>query len=224
MTNVFFDIIRVFWIKIYTPSVISCEMSRLASSTCVKDVEKQDVSPPPEGLQGPPGGLSGSQYQLKAFRFWLIMFSNFLCLFLVALDRTIVTTAIPRITDDFNSLGDIGWYGSAYMLTSATSQLLFGRLYKLYGMKWVFLSTVVIFEIGSAICGAAPNSDAFIAGRAIAGFASAGVFSGCMLIIILLVPLHKRPIFQGMFGAVFAIASVMGPLVGGGFTSGVTWR
>lgn len=199
-------------------------MSRLASSTCVKDVEKQDVSPPPEGLQGPPGGLSGSQYQLKAFRFWLIMFSNFLCLFLVALDRTIVTTAIPRITDDFNSLGDIGWYGSAYMLTSATSQLLFGRLYKLYGMKWVFLSTVVIFEIGSAICGAAPNSDAFIAGRAIAGFASAGVFSGCMLIIILLVPLHKRPIFQGMFGAVFAIASVMGPLVGGGFTSGVTWR
>ncbi|BDD55102.1 hypothetical protein MAP00_000655 [Monascus purpureus] len=66
------------------------------------------------------------------------MFSNVLCLFLVALDRTIVTTAIPRITGDFNSLGDIGWYGSAYMLTSATSQLLFGRLYKLYGMKWSF--------------------------------------------------------------------------------------
>lgn len=152
------------------------------------------------------------------------MLCNFLSLFLVALDRTIVTTAIPRITDEFKSLGDIGWYGSAYMLTSATSQLLFGRIYKLYSMKRVFLTTVVIFEIGSAICGAAPNSNAFIAGRAIAGFASAGVFSGCMLITIPLVPLHKRPMFQSMFGAVFGIASVMGPLIGGGFTSGVTWR
>lgn len=62
--------------------------------------------------------------------------SNFLAMFLVALDRTIVATAIPRITDDFHSLGDVGWYGSAYMLTTAASQLLFGRLYKHYNMKW----------------------------------------------------------------------------------------
>ncbi|KAJ5659856.1 hypothetical protein N7507_006307 [Penicillium longicatenatum] len=152
------------------------------------------------------------------------MLCNFLSLLLVALDRTIIATAIPRITDEFHSLGDIGWYGSAYMLASASAQLLFGRIYKFYDMKWVFLSSVVVFEIGSAVCGAAPTSNAFIAGRAIAGFASAGIFSGCMLIIIPLVPLHKRPMYQGLFGAVFGIASVMGPLVGGGFTSSVTWR
>ncbi|PLB48605.1 putative efflux pump antibiotic resistance protein [Aspergillus steynii IBT 23096] len=152
------------------------------------------------------------------------MFCNFLSLFLVALDRTIVATAIPRITDEFNSLGDIGWYGSAYMLTGAASQSLFGRIYKIYHTKWVFLTSVVVFEVGSAICGAAPSSNALIAGRAIAGFASAAIFSGCMLVVIGMVPLHKRPMFQGMFAAVFGIASVMGPLIGGGFTGGVTWR
>lgn len=197
--------------------------------TTHSDIEKQDasskeISHQPAEKPGPPGGPPGSQYAPKTLKFWLVMVSNFLSLFIVALDRTILTTAIPRITDDFNSLGDIGWYASAYMLTSATSQLLFGRIYKFYNMKWVFLGSMIVFEVGSAICGAAPSSNAFIAGRAIAGFASAGIFSGCMLIIIPLVPLHKRPMFQATFGAVFGLASVMGPLIGGGFTSGVTWR
>ncbi|KAJ5777686.1 hypothetical protein N7520_000932 [Penicillium odoratum] len=191
------------------------------------EIENQDEPEQPRPFSPPrglPGGPAESQYQPKTLQFWLIILCNFLSLLLVALDRTIIATAIPRITDEFHSLGDIGWYGSAYMLASASAQLLFGRIYKFYNMKWVFLSSVLLFEIGSAICGAAPTSNAFIAGRAIAGFASAGIFSGCMLIIILMVPLHKRPMYQGLFGAVFGIASVMGPLVGGAFTTSVTWR
>lgn len=92
-----------------------------------------------EGLtpnQKPPGGDPNEKFKPKSLRFWLIMLSNFLAIFLVALDRTIIATAIPRITDDFRSLGDIGWYGSAYMLTTAASQLLFGRIYKFYDIKW----------------------------------------------------------------------------------------
>lgn len=88
----------------------------------------------------------------------------------------------------------------------------------------VFLSCVVIFEVGSTLCGAAPTSSVFIAGRAIAGLGSAGIFSGAMLIMIPMVPLHKRPMFQSMFGMIFGIASVLGPLVGGAFTRAVTWR
>jgi MFS family permease len=199
----------------------------------MSDVEQQkqqaaEVSPPPPEQKpaapsGPPGG-GEDLYQPKSVKFWLTLGCNFLALFLVALDRTIVATAIPRITDEFNSLGDIGWYGSAYMLTTAASQLIFGRIYKFYDMKWTFLISIVVFEIGSAICGAAPNSAVFIAGRAIAGSASAGIFSGCMLIMIPMVPLHKRPMFQGMFGMIFGLASVCGPLVGGGFTGGISWR
>lgn len=165
-----------------------------------------------------------SQYQPKTLKFWLILFCVFFSLFLVALDRTIFATAIPRITDEFHSLGDIGWYGSAYLLASASSQMLYGRIYKYYDIKRVFLSTIVLFEIGSAICGAAPSSNAFIAGRVIAGFASAGIFSGCTLVLISMVPLEKRPTYQGFFGAIFGISAVLGPLIGGAFTSGVTWR
>lgn len=94
---------------------------------------------PPGGPPGPPGPGPDELFRPKTLKFWLILLSNFLAMFLVALDRTIVATAIPRITDDFHSLGDIGWYGSAYMLTTATSQLVFGRLYKFYNMKWYVL-------------------------------------------------------------------------------------
>jgi MFS family permease len=82
----------------------------------------------------------------------------------------------------------------------------------------------VVFEIGSALCGAAPSSAVFILGRAIAGLGSAGIFSGSMLVMIPMIPLHKRAAFQGIFGMVFGVSSVLGPLIGGGFTDGVTWR
>ncbi|KAJ5088779.1 major facilitator superfamily domain-containing protein [Penicillium angulare] len=203
-----------------------------------KSVDSEKQNEPPMGAtqqsnnaqqkESAPSEQSGEHtddpYRPETSKFWLILICNFMCLLLVALDRTIIATAIPRITDEFHSPGDIGWYGSSYMLASASSQLLFGRIYKFYNMKRVFLTSVVGFEIGSVICGAAPTSGAFIAGRAIAGFASSGIFSGCMLIMISMVPLHKRPVFQGMFGATFGIASVLGPLVGGAFTSNVTWR
>lgn len=73
---------------------------------------------------------------------------------------------------------DIGWYGSAYLLTNCSFQLSFGKLYSFFSVKGVFLVSIGLFEIGSAICGAAPNSVAFIVGRAIAGLGSAGIFSG----------------------------------------------
>lgn len=130
----------------------------------------------------------------------------------------IIATAIPSITADFHSIADIGWYGSAYMLTAAISNPLFGRLYQLYSTKWVFLASIIVFEIGSALCGAAPSSAAFIVGRAIAGAGAAGIFRGGFMIIVPLVPLRRRPIFTSFFGMAFGVSSVLGPLIGGSFT------
>ncbi|KAF2097192.1 putative aflatoxin efflux pump, partial [Rhizodiscina lignyota] len=163
-------------------------------------------------------------FRPKSLKFWTILCGMYLSIFLVALDRTIIATAIPRITDEFNSIEDIGWYGSAYMLTGACFNPVFGRIYKLYSTKWAFLISIVIFEAGSALCGAAPNSTSFIVGRAIAGLGSAGIFSGGSMLILPLVPLRKRPVFTSIFGMIFAVSSVLGPIVGGTFTDKVTWR
>lgn len=103
-------------------------------------------------------------------------------------------------------------------------QLVMGKVYKFYAVKPIFLACCVVFEIGSAVCGAAPGSKAFIVGRAIAGLGASGLFSGLMVIMFHTIPLQQRPIYQGIFGAVFAVASVVGPLVGGSFTDNVTWR
>ncbi|KAE8373408.1 major facilitator superfamily domain-containing protein [Aspergillus bertholletiae] len=154
----------------------------------------------------------------------LITMALYLAIFLVALDRTIIATAIPRITDTFHSLGDIGWYGSAYLLTCCSFQLVFGRIYTFYSAKWVFLGAVLLFELGSAICGAAPTSTAFIVGRAIAGMGASGLMSGSVVIIVYIAPLHKRPMYTGLIGAVFGISSVIAPLMGGAFTENVSWR
>ncbi|KAH8807531.1 major facilitator superfamily transporter [Xylogone sp. PMI_703] len=148
----------------------------------------------------------------------------YLAVLLIALDRTVIATAIPRITDAFNSLDDVGWYGSAYNLTICSVQLLFGRSYKFYSPKWVFLAAIILFEVGSAICGAAPNSAAFIVGRATAGLGAGGIFSGAIVIIVYTTPLQKRPMYTGFLGAVFGVASVAAPLLGGAFTDKVSWR
>ncbi|KAJ5733848.1 hypothetical protein N7493_002634 [Penicillium malachiteum] len=157
-------------------------------------------------------------------RLILITIALCLCVFCVALDNTIIATAIPKITDQFNSLNDVGWYGSAYLLTTCSVTLMFGKLYTFYSIKWIYLAALSIFEIGSLVCGITPNSVGLICGRAIAGLGAAGLFSGSILIITQSVPLDKRPVYTGLIGAMFGVANVAGPLMGGAFTDNLTWR
>ncbi|KAL8722884.1 MAG: hypothetical protein Q9225_000717 [Loekoesia sp. 1 TL-2023] len=153
-----------------------------------------------------------------------IIFGLCLAVFLVALDNTIIAVCIPQITDAFHALDDIGWYGSAYFLTTCSFQLLYGKFYTHFNIKLVFLLAISLFEIGSLICGVAPSSTTLIVGRAIAGLGAAGIFSGALIIIAHNVPLEKRPVHTSAVIGMYGIASVAGPLMGGALADHVSWR
>ncbi|KAL4762584.1 uncharacterized protein BDW70DRAFT_158562 [Aspergillus foveolatus] len=124
-----------------------------------------------------------------------------LCLAVIcqALDTTIIATAIPRIADEFDSLGDVGWYGAAYLLTDCASLLSYGRLYNLLPGQWVFLGELAVFELGSLICGAMPSSVGLVLGRVFQGidagvslFRNAKYRRDCVAETVANVPGHAR--------------------------------
>ncbi|KAF4988707.1 hypothetical protein FGRMN_9600 [Fusarium graminum] len=153
-----------------------------------------------------------------------MMTSLTLAAFLMLLDMSIISTAVPRITSDFHSLPDIGWYASAYNLSSAALQPLTGKLYMYFNTRWSFLALFFIFEVGSLICGVAQSSTMLIIGRAIAGVGSSGIQNGALTIIASAVPIHKRPSLVGTLMGFAQLGIVSGPLLGGAFTEYTTWR
>ncbi|KAF2790137.1 MFS general substrate transporter [Melanomma pulvis-pyrius CBS 109.77] len=167
--------------------------------------------------------IDSDQYP-HGLRLVLLTGASVVAVFLIALDQTIVGTAIPKITDDFHGLNDVSWYAAAYFMTFGASQTSAGKIYKYYNLKWSFLISMLVFEIGSLICGVAPNSKTLVVGRAIAGLGAAGLSVGGTSIVSFTVPPAKRPMMMGIIGMTYAIAAVLGPLLGGAFTDRVNWR
>ncbi|KAL3417500.1 beta-ketoacyl synthase domain-containing protein [Phlyctema vagabunda] len=167
--------------------------------------------------------MSPDEYP-QGLRLALLVGSVMMTTFVIALDQTIVGTAIPKITDEFHGLKSVSWYGSAYFMTLGGFQSSWGKAYKYFALKPTFILSIGIFELGSLICGVAPNSVALIVGRAISGLGGAGIATGGTTIIAFCSAPRKRPILMGLLGVTYAFAAVAGPVVGGIFSDRVTWR
>jgi EmrB/QacA subfamily drug resistance transporter len=147
-----------------------------------------------------------------------------LALLLAALDQTIVSTALPKIASSLHGLSKYSWVATTYLLTSAVSTPLYGKISDMYGRKKIFQFAIVVFLVGSALCGLSQSMNELIFFRGLQGLGAGGLMTLTFAIVGDVVPPRQRGKYQGYFTAVFAIASIIGPLLGGILTDDLSWR
>src|ERR1700761_2892569 len=147
-----------------------------------------------------------------------------LALPLASLDQNIVSTALPRIVSDLGGLSHLSWVVTAFMVTSTISTPLYGKLSDMYGRKPLFFTAIIIFLIGSILCGVAQTMFQLILFRALQGLGAGGLITLAQTTVGDLIVPRERGRYQGLFGAVFASCSVAGPLLGGFITDYLSWR
>ena len=147
-----------------------------------------------------------------------------LVVLLASLDQTIVSTALPTIVGDLGGLKHLSWVVTAYLLASTVTGPLYGKFGDLYGRKGVLQAAIVIFLVGSALCGLSQNMAELIGFRALQGLGAGGLIVVAIAVIGDIIPPRDRGRYQGLFGAVFGVSTVVGPLLGGFFVDNLTWR
>jgi EmrB/QacA subfamily drug resistance transporter len=166
----------------------------------------------------PPG------YEFTIGRVLAIYSGLMVALLLAALDQTIVATALPRVVSDLGGITQYTWVFTAYMLGSTVTVPLYGKLGDVYGRKPLFIVAIVIFIIGSALCGLSQNLWELVIFRAVQGLGAGGIFPLTLAMVGMIVPPRDRGRYQGLIGSVFAGASIIGPLVGGFIVDNASWR
>ncbi|KAL8675875.1 MAG: hypothetical protein Q9224_007361, partial [Gallowayella concinna] len=165
-----------------------------------------------------------SATEVYGWRWIIIVLSILLSIFLFSLDNTIVAAVQPNISNHFHEINTLSWLGVSFGLGSAATILPWCKAYGVFNMKSLFIFHVFLFEVGSALCGGANTLNALIAGRAIAGVGGCGMYVGCLTYLSVTTSMEERPIYMGATSLVWGLGTVLGPLVGGAFADGATWR
>lgn len=187
----------------------------------VQPTARDDKTPSIDSVESIP---RDEQDHLRGLPLASLLVGLLLVILITTLDISILSTAIPRITDEFDSIADIGWYASAYLLTQTSLVPLAGRCYALFPFKTTFLSFLALFEIGSLLCGVAQSSIMLTIGRAVCGMGASGLFNGAMTIIGIVSPPGQKAMALGIVMALFSLGQILGPLIGGSLTQHASWR
>lgn len=220
-----------------SPPTLAADDTRIAETNAQKDVDSQEKpsssGSSQEGVEtkqdeengGEEKGEQGGQLEGRSKgKIALIMLALCMAVFLAALDVTIITTALPTISENFNSTAGYTWIGSAFLLANAASIPSWGKISDIFGRKPMLLFANVIFMVGSLVAALSTSIGMLIAARAVQGIGGGGLIILVNIVIADLFSLRNRGAFYGMVGAVWAIASSIGPIIGGAFTQSVTWR
>lgn len=189
-----------------------------ASNNGAASVDNTDTDRGKDSTSGPVRTVTG-------IRWVIVVFAILSSTFLFALDNTVVADVQPQIVLQFDAITDIAWLGVAFIMAATATNLLFGQLYSHLKPKWLYIGSVVVFEVGSAVCGAAPTMDALIVGRALCGLGGIGMYLGVMTLIAATTTMQERPAYIASIGLTWGLGTVLGPVVGGAFAdSSATWR
>ncbi|CAG8895818.1 unnamed protein product [Penicillium egyptiacum] len=181
-------------------------------------VEVTAKGTPPKEFDVPPRDIKG-------WKWIAVVLSILSSTFLFALDNTITANIQAEIVRDFQAVNKLSWISVGLVMSASATVLLWGKVFFQFNTKWTYIISVAIFEIGSAVCGSAPNMDALIVGRVLCGVGGSGLYTGVITLLAATTTLQERPMYVASTGMTWGLGMVLGPIVGGGFSqSSVGWR
>ncbi|KAF2623064.1 MFS general substrate transporter [Macroventuria anomochaeta] len=209
-----------------TAIVQSDEQPSYAAALYSGSKDNRESHPGPESIQvGLEMEMEHKERTIRGFPWLLICVSLYTTCFLYGLDTTIAADIQGPVIQAFGQVEQLAWIGAGFPLGSVCVILLLGTLFNTFNMKWVYVATVIMFEVGSALCGGAPNMTALVVGRVLAGAGGSGIYLGSLQYFTVVTTEKERGFYMSLIGVFWGLGAILGPVIGGAFAvSAATWR